>query len=126
MLLQNAIDDAYGRIQQWCAGCSLAPRRIPEPVRATDAVKAYETPRQRLLSGSQHWRGWNRAHRGLRGANGNGETAKALVAPLAGFNMIGPKIPPIQEVPLCSMTNKNIRIATVAGTTACSIWGGRP
>ena len=53
VLLQHAIDRAYGRAQQWRAGYSLAPRRISESVRATDTVKACEESRQCLLSGSQ-------------------------------------------------------------------------
>jgi hypothetical protein len=32
MLLQNAIEGAYGGIQQWRAGHSRTPRRIPESV----------------------------------------------------------------------------------------------
>jgi len=51
MLLQYAIDGAYRRIQQWRAGFSFTPRRIPESIRTTDAIKACEMPRQRFLSG---------------------------------------------------------------------------
>jgi hypothetical protein len=53
MLLQHAIDGADRRIQQRRTGYALTPRRIPESVRTTDAVKAREMPRQRLLSGSE-------------------------------------------------------------------------
>ena len=39
------------------------------------------------------------------------------------ISMIGPNMPPIQDVPLRWMRNSTARMTTVKGTTACSICG---